>query len=190
MSSALVVNGSRVLSPAEASAIRAVISKPSNRIVFDLMLYTGIRFSELRQITGESFDPDRRVIVIRSGKPMARQVTRNVRLCDRGLATVATFIDAPKLQKIGTWRSNLIGWARAARLTPLPGSTAAGNPTGITVRTTRKTLESWLLTAYPDRPVQIALSQGHTESTALRHYWNLSFTEGEREAIRGEVVGW
>lgn len=191
MPSALSCNGSRILTPAEASAIRSAIVRPSLRTVFDVMLYTGIRYAELAQVTPATFDPDRRVITIRSGKAKASQRYRNVRLCDKGIAAVAAYLeDGRRSPTARAWREDLINWSRSARLSPLPSSAAAGNPAGVTVRTSRKTLESWLLTAYPDRSAYITLSQGHTESTALVHYLNLSFTPAEASGIREEVSGW
>ena len=86
--------------------------------------------------------------------------------------------------------NNLIRWAQRARLKALPGQEQSGNPTGITVRTSRKTWRVWLLAAYPEKVINIVLSQGHTETTALRHYFNISWTQGEREAIKEQVKGW
>lgn len=194
MPSALVSNGSRVLTPAETEAIRAVISKPSNRLLFDLMVFTGLRLSEVQQLVDspELFDRDRRIITIRSGKATATQRSRNVRLCDRGVAAVQKYLEQPKVPTSSSaWQQNLIRWARAARLATVPGGDPnTYNPCGLTVRTTRKTLESWLLTSFPDRATMIALAQGHTEITALRHYLNLSFTSEERIAIADQVAGW
>jgi len=36
---------------------------------------------------------------------------------------------------------------------------------GLSAKTFRKTWESWLLFSYPDKAMEIALSQGHTELT-------------------------
>ena len=194
MVSALVCNGSRVLTPGEASSIRRVISKPSNRALFDLMIYTGLRLEEVRQLIEhpDIFDEDRRLLVIKSGKAKARQKERNVILSDNGMDAVRAFLRAPKMPSSSSaWQTNLIRWSRAAGLSPLPlRAGQGGNVYGITVRTSRKTLESWLLTAYPNRAAWIALSQGHTESTALGHYLNISFTDREREEILTEVTGW
>lgn len=191
MPSALQVNGSRVLTPAEASAIRSVIVRPSLRTVFDMMIYTGIRYAELAQVTPATFDPDRRRIIIRSGKARAKQKARDVKLCHKGIAAVAAYLESgARPPGVRAWREDLIGWARSARLSPLSVATATGNPAGLTARTTRKTLESWLLVAYPDRFIEIIKSQGHSESVALEHYVNISWMPAEREAIRGEVVGW
>ena len=187
-------NGSRVLTPCEAASIRRIIYKPSNRALFDLMLYAGLRLVEVRQLieNPDIFDEGRRLLVIKSGKAKARQKERNVILSDRGMEAVRVFLQSPKMPSSpSAWQTNLIRWSRAAGLSPLPGrSDSGGNEYGITVRTSRKSWESWLLTACPDQSVRIALSQGHTESTALCHYLNLSFTEEERIGIIDEVTGW
>lgn len=194
MTSALTCNGSRVFTPAEAASVRGIISKPSNRALFDLMLYTGMRLEEVRQLIAcpEIFDEERRALVIKSGKAKALQRSRNVFLCDKGMEAVRAFLQSPKMPSSSSaWQMNLIRWCKAAGLTPLPGrSEESGNIYGVTVRTSRKSLESWLLTAYPDRAAWIALSQGHTETTALGHYLNLTFTQSERGDILNEVSGW
>jgi len=194
MVSALTCNSSRILTPGEASSIRRVISKPSNRALFDLMLYTGVRLEEVRQLLEhpEIFDEERRLLVIKSGKAKASQKSRNVILSDNGMEAVRAFLQAPKMPASSSaWQTNLIRWSKIAGLSPLPGrSEEGGNIFGITVRTSRKSLESWLLTAYPDRAAWIALSQGHTETTALGHYLNVSFTDQERNDILEETRGW
>lgn len=194
MPSALSVAGSRVLTPAEADAIRSVISKPSSKALFDLMLYTGLRFSEVRQLaeTPAIFDEERRRLYIRSTKAKANGPKRDVVLGDRGRAAVRIFLDlgAKVPASVSAWQQNLIRWADLAGLAPLPTATTAGNRTGITARTTRKTWESWLLAACPAEITRITLSQGHSETVALRHYLSAAWTEDEIEAIRLEVAGW
>jgi integrase len=66
--------------------------------------------------------------------------------------------------------------------------TVEGSPINNT--TFRKTWESWLLFSYPDKAMEIALSQGHTELTQLRHYANLPFLDKDREEMNEFVVGW
>ena len=183
--------------PDEVTAIQNVITKPSSRALFDLMLYTGLRLSEVKQIVQNPaiFDEKRKIITITSSKKEATQKTRNVHLCDNGLLAVRAFLNQ-KEKKIpsspSAWQMNLIRWCKSARIEPLAGKDPldGGNIFGITVRTTRKTLESWLLTAYPDRSVYVALSQGHTVLVQLQHYLNLSWTEEERAEIKEQVKGW
>ena len=194
MASALTCNGSRVLTPGEADSIRRVISKPSNRALFDLMLYTGLRLEEVRQLVEhpEIFDEERRLLVIKSGKAKASQRSRNVILSDKGVEAVRAFLQAPKMPATSSaWQTNLIRWSKIAGISPLPDrSGEGGNVYGITVRTSRKTWESWLITAYPNRAVEIAMSQGHTESIAIKHYLNCNFTKDEKSGILNEVHGW
>jgi len=193
MPNALTCNSSRVLTPGEADQIRSVIEKPSLRVIYDLMLYTGLRFVELEQLADNPgiFDQERRTITIKSGKSMASQKSRNVCLSDRGMLAVVEFLKNPSVPSSShLWQENLIRWSRRARLQHVPGQEESNNPTGITVRTTRKSWESWLLASYPEKIVNITLSQGHTETTALRHYFNISFTPVEREAIKEQVKGW
>lgn len=195
--SALICNGQRVLTPDEVRSIQNVITKPSSRALFDLMLYTGLRLSEVKQIVDNPaiVDKKRRIITISSSKKEATQKTRNVHLCDNGVMAVREFLNQKEMKvpsSPSAWQMNLIRWCKSARIEPLAGKDPLGNGNifGITVRTTRKTLESWLLTAYPDRSVYIALSQGHTVLVQLQHYLNLSYTDEERAEIKEQVKGW
>lgn len=195
MTKALESNGSRILTPCEADAIRSQIEKPSLRVLWDLLLYTGMRLAEVKQLRDnpDIFDQERRTLTIKSGKEKAKYGKRNVCLSDKGIEAVWKYLENPTVPSSPhVWQMNLIRWATRSRLAEIPGQAAISptNPTGITARTTRKSWESWLLTAYPDKIVYITLSQGHTESTALRHYMNLSFTRDEKQSILSEVTGW
>ena len=55
-----------ILMPAEVAAIRSVIGRPRVRILFDMMLYTGMRYAELRQVLAEldRFDDERGTITL------------------------------------------------------------------------------------------------------------------------------
>lgn len=54
---------------------------------------------------------------------------------------------------------------------------------------TRKNWEFWLLADGSYQILRITLSQGHTETVALRHYINVAITAEEHKAIVGEVLG-
>lgn len=193
MTTALQCNSSRVLTVDEANRIRAVIEKPTSKALYDLLLHTGMRLSEVKQLADNPavFDKDRRSIAIKSGKAAARQSGRNVCLSDKGVLAVQAYLDNPSVPASpGAWQKNLIRWAQRARLTALPGQEQSNNPTGITVRTSRKTLESWLLAAHPDKFPFIVLSQGHNEMVSIKHYLNMTWTKEERAAIKSEVIGW
>ena len=53
-----------------------------------------------------------------------------------------------------------------------------GNP--VNNKTFRKTWESWLVFYYPDTALQIALAQGHTNTTQYEHYLNIPFDDEDR----------
>ena len=79
-----------------------------------------------------------------------------------------------------TWQENLQTWARRSGL----------DPVGLCAKTTRKTWESWLMFYYPERRFEIALSQGHTTVTSLRHYLNMAFTDYDKMCMKEFVEGW
>ena len=117
-SSALTCNSSRVLTPEEAYQTRAVIEKPSARALYDLMLYTGLRLAEVKQLAENPgiFDQERRTITIKSGKAKASQISRNVCLSDKGLLAVEEYLKTPSVPKSpSAWQNNLIRWAQRAR---------------------------------------------------------------------------
>ncbi|OWP55946.1 MAG: hypothetical protein B2I17_08110 [Thermoplasmatales archaeon B_DKE] len=112
-------------------------------------------------------------------KVMAKQKERALRLSDIGKTLISDLFQAPH---------------------PLPGLPAFdmklrrlskrildGQPANN--KTFRKTLESWLVFCYPDKALQIALSQGHTTVTQYEHYINISFEEYDRKEMRKWVEG-
>lgn len=194
MVSALVCNGSRVLTPAEAGAIRERIEKPGTRALYDLLLYSGMRLSEVHQLRDNPalYDRERGTITIRRiRKVKATQDPRNVYLSHKGRQAAEAYLLNPSIPASApAWQMSLIRWSLQARLAHLPGYEADTNPTGITVRTTRKTWESWLLAVHPDKLPYIVLSQGYNEMVSVRPYLTIAFTPEERDAIKAEVNGW
>jgi hypothetical protein len=70
-------------------------------------------------------------------------------------------------------------------------ATNAGlDPVGLGPKALRKSWESWLVASYPERILEVFLSQGHTQMTALGHYLGLPFTQGDKDAMLEYVSGW
>ena len=87
------------------------------------------------------------------------------------------FLD-PKPSSLQTWDVNLKRWAEKANL----------NPNGISAKSTRKSIESWMIRA--GMPVhEVYLRQGHDELTSLRHYQGLPFTNSELQEIKRRLSG-
>ena len=60
----------------------------------------------------------------------------------------------------------------------------------VSVKTFRKTYESWLVVTYPESIPLIAMCQGHSEPTAMKYYLNIPFDKDEKKEIREHLVGW
>ena len=58
------------------------------------------------------------------------------------------------------------------------------------LKSLRKTYESWLVYYYPQQQLEVAMSQGHTMVTQVRHYLNLPFTQREKLEMGEYVEGW
>ena len=61
---------------------------------------------------------------------------------------------------------------------------------GLTVKSTRKSWESWLIFYYLNHIFDVTLSQGHTTTTSLQHYLNMPFTETDKIEMKNYVEGW
>jgi len=60
---------------------------------------------------------------------------------------------------------------------------------GISAKTTRASIESWMVTAGMPLNV-ICLRQGHDHITSMNHYQGLPFTEAEKIEIKRRLAGW
>ena len=78
------------------------------------------------------------------------------------------------------WSQNLERWAKSSGL----------DNVGLGPKTMRKTWESWLVSSYPERVLEVFLSQGHTQMTALSHYLGLPFTSLDKNEMTEYVSGW
>ena len=193
MSVAAPLDWPRILTPAEVATIRSVIDLPRLRTLFDVMLYTGMRYAELRQLRDDParFDEERGTIAILTrGKKQ-----RTVVLGDRGREAVTEFVGRGAQMPAGTtnWKVHLVRWSKIARLPPHPdppAGTSPGNPAGIGVTSTRTTWESWLYALHPEWLRPIMASQGRGKTKDITRYGTLSWSADDLEAMRLETAGW
>lgn len=61
---------------------------------------------------------------------------------------------------------------------------------GLSVKSFRKSWESWLAVTHQDKLELIVLSQGHLTTTSLKHYLAVPFSPDEIEHIRKYTDGW
>lgn len=198
--------GVRILTPAEYRAIESVVTKPSLKLLIRALLFTGMRYQELIRLKQNpaGFHPEKGYISVKSGKKAAVYSERYVHLTPEGVAAVSEFLAETRATYPSTavMSKNLCAWARAAHLEPeseLVGVTITvganvgierQNTWGLSIKSFRKTWESWLAVSFPDRLEMVVLSQGHLATTSLRHYLGVPFSQEEREDIRIMTRGW
>lgn len=176
-------NGTRILRPAEYSALRKKI-KPRHRHRLDGLLLTGMRYIEAQRFQNHPHWLHHNGFVeIPPGASLKEEMRfseRSIRLSNMGEELVPLFLTTEPLPSRQAWRENLRRWAGYADL----------DPEGLSAKSTRKTWESWLVHYFPERLTHIFQSQGHTEKTAVEHYISLPFDSEDRRKMEKWVQGW
>lgn len=62
-------------------------------------------------------------------------------------------------------------------------------PYGLSAKTTRKTVESWMIKSGIIEST-VCLRQGHDSLTSMRHYQGLAFSEEEQRDIKKQLIEW
>lgn len=180
----IIRQNTRILRPNEFKALVDGCPKIEYKTLLQALLYTGMRYIEMKKFQKhpEWFDGDFIHLPREADrKKKRRQKGRYVRLNNQGKMVIQYFMKTNKsLPSYQSWTENLKCWSRRAKLDPL----------GMSVKTTRKTWESWLMFAYPTQIAMITLSQGHTSLISLEHYVNMPFTEADAIGIRDYIQGW
>ena len=182
----ITVKNVRILRPWEAKKLIDSIPKKSQRLIFEALLYSGMRYIEAQRLLEKRsmFEPNNKRIhldnyAIRKAKIKMKE--RYVVLSPVGVRVIESFIDSiDKLTDYKTWTENLIRWANFAGI----------SPNRIGSKTTRKTWESWLMTYYPHLTNHIFLSQGHNDMVALKHYVTIPFNDDDKNQMKEFVYGW
>jgi len=206
MTAAILKTGVRVLTPAEYRSLEAQITKPSIKKLVRALLLSGMRYAEILRLKGSphDFDPERRTIYVKAGKTRTSKRERYVHLNDAGVQAIGEYLadERTAYPSSTVMGLNLQAWAKAAALSAAPtlegaiieaGANAGderNNVWGLSVKSFRKSWESWLVATCPEKMALIALSQGHETETGMAHYMGISFTQAERAEIREMVQGW
>lgn len=174
----------RIFRPDEYQAILDGCPKIEYKTMLQALLYTGMRFIEMKRFQKhpEWFDGDFIHLPREASLKQKRtQQERWVRLNNQGRMIIQYFVKNKKpLPSYQSWSENLRCWCSHAGLDPI----------GMSSKTTRKTWESWLMFCHPQNIAMITLSQGHTTLTSLQHYVNMPFTESDRMEILNYIQGW
>lgn len=177
--------GVRIWRPWELGKLVSVIPKKHSRIMFEFLLYTGMRYVEAVSLKDRPDLFDGNVIHLTpdviAQKKKCKFASRYVILSPIGRRVVSDYLDLDKkLPKYTTWQENLQRWSVKANI----------DARYVSCKSTRKTWESFLIFTYPVWRDKIFVSQGHTELTALRNYVNLPFSQKDKDEMVSYVSGW
>lgn len=191
----------RILIPSEYLALRESIGKGRLRIVVDTLLNTGMRYSELQRFADNLgwFDKANRAISL-PAKATKTQKKRVIHITPQFATDLALHLGEHKKLQVPGIRSmegNLQSWwlKHTKKLYSLSGLVQDMTVKDLSYypkpKTFRKTWESWLLAVYPDKSMNIALSQGHSALIAYGHYMNLDpRLKSEMDLVRKLTEGW
>ena len=171
----------RILRPKEFQALLEAVPKMEHQDLLEVLLYTGARYSEIQALYKHPQWFQGNAIHMPSFKKKAVYSGRYIRLNKQGERAVKYFFKNKKSPPhyVG-FDNNLKRWAQYAKL----------DPNGLSIKTTRKTWESWLVTKYPQQLEYIFLSQGHSRMTALKYYLMLPFNNEDKEYMENYTSGW
>ena len=184
----IIKQGTRILRPTEYTKIVNEAQKGhggiDNKVNLNTLLFTGLRYVEALRLRDHPEWVSGGFIHLpdwADKKVMRRQRGREIKLTPRAVDTLEHYFTVRRLP--GTWggfTKNLARWAKNAGL----------DPKGMSVKTTRKTWESWLIKSYPTRVYEVMYSQGHSGRVSLEHYQGFAFDEHELIEMRQYIEGW
>lgn len=181
----LYVRDIRILTPKEYQSLKAVISMESHKTVLDILLITGMRYAEmLRLYENKAWYNEKRNIIHlpeeAQRKHKRKQLERTIHPLPYGFDYILKAFWAGRKPPLeATWNKNLQRWAKEAKI----------NPYGLSVKTTRKTIESWSIAAGILEST-VCLRQGHDSLTSMRHYQGLAFADDELRDIKKQLTAW
>ncbi|QIB91007.1 tyrosine-type recombinase/integrase [Methanosarcina mazei] len=175
----------KILTPEEYQKLRAAIPKDEYKTILDVLIVTGMRYIEVCRLydNREWYNDKRNIIHLppeAQKKHKRTQIERTIQpLPSMWNYTMTSFFNGKKPPVESSWNRNLQRWARLAGM----------NPYGISAKTTRKTIESWMISSGILESTT-CLRQGHDSLTSMRHYQNLAFSDNEQNDIKKQLTAW
>jgi len=180
----MYVTGVRILSPSDFDKLLAGIPKKDHKTIFEVLFWTGMRYVEMQRFHDhpEWIMKERNAIHLpeeaqRKGKRTQKE--RYIPIAPQLKSLLPYFHDGIKPPSRQMWGNDMKRWAKYSGL----------NPYGMSAKTTRKTIESWMLVSgMPE--YKVYLRAGHDPATSLKHYQGLVFTAPEIAEIKTRLAGW
>jgi integrase len=175
----------RILTPNEYQKLRTAIPMDRHKTLLDILLITGARYVEVQRLyENKNWYIEKENIIhlpeSAQRKHKRAQLERTIHpLPGMFSYLMKEFFAARKPPAESVWNRDLRKWAEATGI----------NPYGLSAKTTRKTLESWLITAGVLEST-VCLRQGHTNLVSMKHYQGLAFSEDEIREIKKQLGEW
>jgi integrase len=175
----------RVLTPAEYQKLRSAIPKDRHKTLLDILLITGMRYVEVQRLWNNKVWYIEKENIIHLPEEAQRkhkrsQLERTIHpLPGMFNYILKDFFEAQRPPAETNWNKDLRKWAGIAGI----------NPYGLSAKTTRKTIESWMIKAGVVEST-VCLRQGHDSLTSMRHYQGLAFSEDEIRDINKQLTSW
>ena len=181
----LYVKGIRILTPKDYEALKAAIPNDRHKTILEVLLITGMRYAEMLRLYDhkEWYNEKRNIIHLpeeAQKKVKRRQLERTIHPLPSMFSHVLkNFWNGKKPPLEATWNKNMQRWAVNAGISPF----------GMSAKTTRKTIESWMVAGGVIES-SVCLRQGHDSLTSMRHYQGLCFSDDEIRSIKKCLTAW
>lgn len=181
----LYVRDIRILTVKEYEKLKECIPKSHHRIIFDILLVTGMRYIEMLRLyeNKEWYNEKKNFVHLPEEAQRKAKRTQKERtihpLPSMFEVVLNAFWKAKKPPLEATWNKNLQRWAEDAGISPY----------GVSAKTTRKTIESWMIAGGIIESTT-CLRQGHDSVTSMNHYQGLAFSDDELRDIRQKLISW
>jgi integrase len=181
----LYVRGIRILTPDDYQRLKDSIPSDRHKTILDILLVTGMRYEEMLRlyVHKEWYNEKRNLIHLpeeAQKKHKRKQLERTIHpLPEMFRYILKDFWGDKKPPLESTWNKNLQRWAKDAGI----------NPYGLSAKTTRKTIESWMIVG-GILESNCCIRQGHDSLTSMRHYQGLAFSDDEVRAIKKQLTAW
>ncbi len=184
-----------VLRPSEYFEIRSRCSR-KYQVIFDCLLYTGMRYEELVRLRQhkEWVDFKDKRIYLPGGegqkKVKRKAPSRVIRLSNQGVKALENLydIELPSKAVVDQYIYRHFGNIVPPQIIKIGEKEYVNHP--FSMKSFRKTYESWLLYYYEGRENFVAQSQGHNLDIQFKDYFAGSLTEKDKIDMKPYVEGW
>lgn len=180
----LYVKDVRVLTVPEYENLLLNINQKKHKTLFELSVICGMRFIEIHRLYQhpEWYNEKRNIIHLpeeASLKVKRKQLMRTIHPLPSEFKYIFENFKENKPPTLASWNKVLQRAAIKAGISPF----------GISAKTSRKTMESWMIVG--GIPVNdVCLRQGHDSLTSMRHYQGLVFNDDELRDIKNKLRDW